>query len=270
MTFDLASLLAEVASDLLSDASYVWVMIFLILTGCGLPIPEEVGIIAAGVWAAEGSMDFGLGLAACLIACIVGDSIMYGIGYRFGKSILREHPMVAGFLTPQREKQIEQMILRRGAIVLFTARFLVGVRGPVYLTSGILHFPYRRFLLIDVVCASIVVTVFYSLAYYFGSEIITWIRKAEEGLTIAVLLAIAVGAVLFWLHHRRGKKMIETLDMATDVLATVASDQGAASGVQKFQGSTNDTAPDDKSNEADAVDDESKARAATQERLPQD
>jgi membrane protein DedA with SNARE-associated domain len=97
-----ACLLADMAENLLGDASYVWVIIFLILTGCGLPIPEEVGIIAAGVWARDGSMDPWLGLAACLFGCIIGDSIMYYIGYRFGKSVLREHPMITGFLTAER------------------------------------------------------------------------------------------------------------------------------------------------------------------------
>ncbi|MEX2141866.1 MAG: DedA family protein [Pirellulales bacterium] len=218
MPFDLTPLLADVGENLLSDASYLWVIIFLILTGCGLPIPEEVGIIAAGVWAADGAMNFWLGLLACLFGCIVGDSIMYAIGYRFGKSVLREHPMFTGFLTPERERHIEQLIRRRGAVVLFTARFLVGVRGPVYLTAGILHFPYRRFLLIDLFCATIVVSLFYSLAWFYGQDIITWIRTAEEGITLAVAIALAVGAGFFWLHHRRSKRMIETLDRISEGL----------------------------------------------------
>ncbi len=224
MTFELTPLLANVGQDLLNDASYLWVIIFLILTGCGLPIPEEVGIIAAGVWAADGAVDFWLGLSACLFGCIVGDSIMYAIGYRFGKSVLREHPMFTGFLTPEREKHIEWLIRRRGAAVLFTARFLVGVRGPVYLTAGILHFPYRRFLVIDLSCATIVVTLFYSLAYYYGKEIITWIRTAEEGITIAVAIALALGAAFFWIHHRRSKRMIETLDRINAGRPATASD----------------------------------------------
>jgi membrane protein DedA with SNARE-associated domain len=218
MPFDLAPLLADLGENLLNDASYLWVIIFLILTGCGLPIPEEVGIIAAGVWAADGAMNFWLGLAACLFGCIVGDSIMYAIGYRFGKSVLREHPMFTGFLTPERERHIEQLIRRRGAAVLFTARFLVGVRGPVYLTAGILHFPYRRFVLIDLVCATVVVSLFYSLAWYFGQDIITWIRTAEEGITLAVAITLAAGAGFFWLHHRRSKRMIETLDRIAEGL----------------------------------------------------
>jgi membrane protein DedA with SNARE-associated domain len=216
----------------------------LILTGCGLPIPEEVGIIAAGVWAADGAMLFWLGLLACLFGCIVGDSIMYAIGYRFGKSVLRQHPMFTGFLTPERERHIEQLIRRRGAAVLFTSRFLVGVRGPVYLTAGILHFPYRRFLLTDLVCATIVVTLFYSLAWFFGPEIITWIRTAEEGITIAVIAAIVIGAVLFWVHHRRSKRILDTLDRISQGLP--ASEVAAV-----IEAATPQSEPD---SEADSLD----------------
>jgi membrane protein DedA with SNARE-associated domain len=219
MPWDISPIWANVGQELLSDASYLWVIIFLILTGCGLPIPEEVGIIAAGVWAADGAVDFWLGLAACLFGCIVGDSIMYAIGYRFGKSVLREHPMFSGFLTPEREKHIEGLIRRRGAAVLFTSRFLIGVRGPVYLTAGILHFPYRRFLIIDLACATIVVSLFYSLAFHYGKEILTWIRTAEEGITIAIAVAVVVGAVLFWLHHRRSKQLLEALERASDAIS---------------------------------------------------
>ncbi len=236
-----ASLLADAAEGLLGDASYIWVIIFLILTGCGLPIPEEVGIIAAGVWAADGAMNFWLGLAACLFGCIIGDSIMYFIGYRFGKSVLREHPRFIGFLTPEREKKIEELIRRKGWMVLFTSRFMLGVRGPMYLTAGILHYPYRRFLLTDLVCATIVVTLFYGLAWYFGPDILAWIRKAEKGLTIVVVLALIGGALLFWVHRRRSKAVLESLvsqdstagveKKSEDALAAVHSDDGTASSI---------------------------------------
>lgn len=211
MSLDWLAVFAGVGEHFLSEASYVWVIIFLILTGCGLPIPEEVGIIAAGVWASNGNMDPWLGLAACIVGCIVGDSIMYGIGYHFGKNVLREHPIFTGFLTPEREKRIEQLIRRRGPIVLFTARFLVGVRSPVYLTAGILHFSYWRFLLIDLFCATVVVSVFFGVAYYFGADLASWFRQAEQGLTIFLaLVAVAVGA-FFWFHHLRSKKVLEAL-----------------------------------------------------------
>jgi hypothetical protein len=92
----------------------------------------------------------------------------------------------------------------------------------VYLTAGILHFPYRRFLLIDLICATVVVSLFYSLAWYFGEDIIKWIRTAEQGLTGALVLGLAMVAFFFWLHHRRSKRMIATLDRIDQGLPALA------------------------------------------------
>ncbi len=213
MSYPIPLLLAGMTDGLL-NASYFGITLFLILTGCGLPIPEEVGIIAAGVWAGAGEIDPWLAMLSCLVGCLVGDSIMYGIGYRFGRRALREHPRLTGFLTPERERKIEELIRRRGAIVLFTARFLVGIRSPVYLTAGILHFPFRRFILLDLVCASFVIALFFGLSYYFGEGIGNWIRQAEVGLTVVLVIGGVVALAFFWFHHRRSKQVLEELDEA--------------------------------------------------------
>src|SRR5437868_14442063 len=78
-----------------SSYGYLGITVFLILTGCGLPLPEEVAIIAAGVAAGQGALNPWLALAACLVGAIVGDSAMYLIGRRFGKAILERHPFWA-------------------------------------------------------------------------------------------------------------------------------------------------------------------------------
>ncbi|MDZ4818531.1 MAG: DedA family protein [Planctomycetota bacterium] len=214
MPFELSPLFAF-WDWLLSDASYIWVIIFLVLTGCGLPIPEEVAIIACGVWASSGNMNPWLAMGACLIGCLIGDSIMYFIGYRFGRGILLDHPRFTGFLTPEREKKIEQLIQQRGTMVLFTSRFLVGIRSPVYLTAGIVRYPFRRFILTDLFCASVVIVFFFGLSYWFGPDITNWIRSAEKGLTIVLVIAALIGGFALWLHHRRGQKMLNKLDEVT-------------------------------------------------------
>ncbi|MHC4180077.1 MAG: DedA family protein, partial [Planctomycetota bacterium] len=116
--------------------AYVGIAVFLMLTGAGLPIPEEVFIIAAGVASSYGKLDPWLALSACLFGALAGDCIMYWIGYHFGRSVVREHPWWARFVKPEREAQMERMIHKHGLKVFFLARFLVGLRSPVYLTAG--------------------------------------------------------------------------------------------------------------------------------------
>jgi membrane protein DedA with SNARE-associated domain len=187
---------------------YLGITVFLILTGCGLPLPEEVAIIAAGVAAAQGALDPWGALAACLVGAIVGDSAMYLIGRRFGKSILERHPFWARLFNAKREEQIEALLKKHGAKMILLTRFLVGLRSPVYFAAGVLRASYLRFLITDIICALMVVSLFFGLTYFFGRQIWHWIERAEVAITVAVVLAVVLAIIIFWIH-RRGKKMID-------------------------------------------------------------
>src|SRR5690349_24846862 len=102
----------------------------MVLTGCGMPVPEEVFIVGAGVLSANGELRTEFAFAACLLGALVGDAVMYGIGYRFGHGLLRRHPKFSKLLGAQREEHFERAVLRHGFKVLLLARFMVGVRGP--------------------------------------------------------------------------------------------------------------------------------------------
>jgi len=187
---------------------YLGIIIFLVLTGCGLPIPEEVPIILAGVLSSQGELDWRWAFAACLIGALLGDSVMYWIGHRFGHNLLSRHPKFAKFVGADREVAFEEAILRHGFKVMLLARFMVGVRGPVYLSAGVVRVPYRRFLMWDLVCATLVVGTFFSLSFAYGDEIARLVRNAEVVFTLVVLL-IALGVGIWWKRRSRRRTLLE-------------------------------------------------------------
>ncbi len=128
----------------MEPGSYLAITVLLILTGSGLPLPEEVPIIAAGILAANGTLDPWLALGCCLFGAIVGDAIMYWIGYHFGRGVLRDWHWWARRVTPQREARIETLFQEHGLKVFFVARFLVFFRSPLFLTAGILQVSFRK------------------------------------------------------------------------------------------------------------------------------
>src|SRR5262245_7068971 len=140
--------------DGLRGYGYVGIIVYMILTGCGLPTPEEVAIIAGGVASAAGKLDWRLTLGSLLIGAIVGDAVMYGIGYFFGQKLLQKNRLWNRMITPEREKKVETLLAQHGVKVLLVARFLVGLRGPMYITAGILKVPFKRFLIADFFCAT--------------------------------------------------------------------------------------------------------------------
>src|SRR5580698_11039762 len=110
---------------LLQHGSYFGIVLVLLLTGCGLPLPEEVPIIAAGVASKMGTLNPWIALAACLAGALCGDSMLYLIGYHFGRNLVKAHPRLAHLLHAEHEAKMEEHINRYGMRVLFVARFLV-------------------------------------------------------------------------------------------------------------------------------------------------
>jgi membrane protein DedA with SNARE-associated domain len=187
----------------LEHGSYLGIFLVLVLTGCGLPLPEEVPIIAAGVASSLGKLNPWIALASCLAGALCGDSMLYLIGYQFGRNLVKAHPRLAHLLHAEREAKMEQYINRYGLSVLFVARFLVLIRAPVYLSIGILRHPYRKFLLFDAFCAAAVVGLFFGLSYAFGDHVAKWIRGSEVVFTVVVVVAVVALLMVWWVRRRR-------------------------------------------------------------------
>jgi membrane protein DedA with SNARE-associated domain len=190
-------------ASLLQPSSYLGIFVFLVLTGCGLPIPEEVAIVVAGVLSAQGVLRPEFAIVVCLAGAITGDAILYAIGYRWGRGLLAAHPALANLLQADREQRFEKAIQRHSFKVMLLARFMVGIRAPVYLAAGAVRMPFRRFLLTDLFCATLVVGFVFGLSYAYGDDVARWIRRAEWTFTLVVVLVALVVCGLLYYRHRQ-------------------------------------------------------------------
>ncbi len=186
-------------ASLLHPSSYLGFFLFIAATGCGMPIPEEAAIVVAGVLSSQSQLDWRIAFASCLAGAVVGDSFMYAIGYRWGHGIFTSHPRFAKLFASENDKQFQKAVEAHALKVMLLARFLVGIRAPVYVMTGVVRLPFRRFLLYDVISASMVVGVVFGLSYLFGDQVTDWVKHAELKATIVVLLVIiAVVAILYY------------------------------------------------------------------------
>ncbi len=191
---------------------YAGIVIFLTLCGLGLPIPEEAVVVLSGVLSYRGTLEWYYALPACLIGALLGDSVMYFIGRHFGHEWLTRHKNFARFVDPDREEQVEKLVLRHGFKVMLLTRFMFGVRGPVYYAAGAARVPYLKFLLWDLISASLVIGAFFGLAYRYGEQIEKLVRDAEITFTIIVIVALTVlGVVVYRSQKRRVGKAFEEM-----------------------------------------------------------
>lgn len=194
---------------LFTNISYLGI-VALLIAGAVLPIPEELVVIAAGWAASYDQLNPWLAFGSCLLGALIGDCLLYALGYHFGHGILRETRFFGRFLRPERELRVERMIRAHGLKVLFGARFLVGLRSTAYLAAGVLRMPFLRFLIVDIFCAATVIGLVFLLSYAYASRVgsnlrylANMVRGAEIALTVIVVLSVAVAIIFYWRRHRQ-------------------------------------------------------------------
>ena len=116
------------AEHLIGQLGYLGIILILILGGLGLPIPEEAPIILAAVLSKNGQLHWLLALASCLAGVLLGDLVVYFLGFFYGEKVL-SLPLTRRLLTRQRETQIKGYFHRHGYKILVSGRFVPGFRN---------------------------------------------------------------------------------------------------------------------------------------------
>jgi len=207
--------LEDIANPMLNDflnLRYLGIVLLLVFSGLGLPIPEEVVVVTAGFLSHDSEIfKWQYAYLACLGGALAGDLVVYSIGRYLGHGFFLRYPWFARLMHEEREVKMERLIKQHGFKVFFVARFMVGIRVPLYLAAGVVRMSWPRFLLINVFCATTVVSIAFWLGHRYGNEVVQYIRGSQNGLTIVVLLVIIIGLIFYGLQRRR-KRLLKEVD----------------------------------------------------------
>lgn len=185
---------------------YAAVFMVLLACSCGVPIPEDITLVAGGVICGLGSLNVHLMVATGMAGVLIGDSLMYLAGHHFGYRLLQFKP-IARILTPERYSQVQEKFDKYGNWVLFVARFLPGLRTPIFITAGISrNISYMRFVVMDGLAALISVPLWVYLGAY-GAENRDWLmRKVHQFQTTFIVLGLCLAAFVLWWWWKKRKR----------------------------------------------------------------
>ena len=197
--------LLERLITIFAENGYLAVFIALMICGAGLPLPEDITLVAGGVIAGLGYVNVHGMFALAMFGVLLGDSAIFLLGHHYGARMLKWR-LVARILTPKRYAMVQEKFVRYGNRMLFIARFLPGMRTTVYITAGTSHrVSFTRFLLIDGLAALISVP-FWVYLGYFGADnhewLMKWMRRGQGSLWALVGLVVLTVLLLWWRHQR--------------------------------------------------------------------
>ncbi len=198
-----------------STFGYFSVFGMLILCGFGLPIPEDISIIAGGIIAGLGYGNVHIMCLVSVIGVLIGDIIVYNLGRVFGEKIFSKK-IGKRILEHNWYEKIISSFNDHGRMVLFAARFMPGLRTPIFLTAGITKFVgFPTFIIIDSFAAIISVPIWNYLGFYGASNrelLIKWMRDTKIAIVIVLFSLIALYVIFKLIKEKIVKSKIINVD----------------------------------------------------------
>jgi membrane-associated protein len=190
---------------LLVEYGYWAVALALLLENAGLPVPGETMLLLASFLAySEHKLHLPYIMITAIVAATLGDNIGFLIGHHGGRPLLDRYRHM--FRIPSRVvARGERLFARYGAVTIFFARFIFGMRviaGPL---AGVLRMPWVRFSFFNFLGASVWVVVISTVGYLFGQhwdELVRILRRVN----LAILIAVAIAVIAVWLWRRFGER----------------------------------------------------------------
>jgi membrane protein DedA with SNARE-associated domain len=186
----------------------------LLAAGLGVPLPEDIPLITAGWIVHKNDSSLILMMFVGLAGVLVGDSLMFHMGRKYGTHIL-EHRWLSRAVRPWMLQRTRQLYCDHGAKILFAARFMPGIRSAMFLSAGTFGVRYWKFFLIDGLAALISVPLWVWAGWKFSAHIENILGGARTAtITIVCLLCIALVTWGIWEYKRLKKQAAKAEHMA--------------------------------------------------------
>jgi membrane protein DedA with SNARE-associated domain len=200
---DAASRSARAVSADWLQGSIAFVFAWLVIGGLGVPLPEDIALLATGVLVQRGAVHPAVALPVVFAGVLAGDAMLFFLARRLGPAAYKRR-LFQRLLPPERRRRIEELYRRHGGRLVFLARHVGGIRAAVFAMAGIHGMRASRFLLWDALSACLSVPLVVGLGYY-GALHVDRVRAGIAAAHHLVLLAVALAALGFltWRHVRK-------------------------------------------------------------------
>ena len=181
-------------SNMLESLGYLAVLLAAAADGVIPIVPGESTVIAASVLASSGHLELWIVILMGALGAIIGDSAAYWIGAA-GQGRVKQR--IVRSLGEKRITAAEDLLRRRGWMLIVFGRFVPGLRTLTSVSSGMLGYPYRRFLPISMLAGALWATYAGLLGFFVGEAVgNVWIS-----LGVAIVVSVAISFVLVLLER---------------------------------------------------------------------
>jgi membrane protein DedA with SNARE-associated domain len=178
---------------------YLGLFAILVLGGMGLPVPEDVPLLAAGALIHHGDLNGPVAAMVALFGVVLADSVVFTVG-RWAGHFTAKRPRWLP-LSESHLHRVQSLLTRYGVWMIVVARFVPGTRLGTYWCAGAMGMEYRNFLMGDGLAALVSVPVWLFVGYLGAShldQILRGLGRVEHFITTALIFIVVTFVVIAW------------------------------------------------------------------------
>ncbi|MFN2544161.1 MAG: bifunctional DedA family/phosphatase PAP2 family protein [Actinomycetota bacterium] len=161
----------------------------------GFLFPGEIAIVLGGVIASRGDANLAAVIVVAIAGAVIGDSIGYYVGKRWGRRML--DATLGRFVKRTHFDHAEAFLARRGGPAVFIGRWTAALRVLVPGLAGMARLRYRTFLMYNLAGGAAWATTFVILGYLAGDTYREVVDLAGRAGLLLLALVVLFGSVVF-------------------------------------------------------------------------
>jgi len=195
---------------------YLAIFLLMLASGFGLPAPEEITLVSAGLVCYFGSrpdlypppyegavaVNAYVTAGVAFFSVLFSDCLVFFLGRRFGGQFLRSR-----YTTRFRARMddVAKWTKKYGMWAAGAFRFTPGLRFPGHFACGMMGLSTAKFVMVDALAAGISVPTQVLLVAFYGEHILIYFKQFK--IVLAVIIALVAGYYLArWLRRRSARK----------------------------------------------------------------
>lgn len=212
------SFIAEVFSQYAYQPYVVYGAIcgFMLLSAFGMPLPEEVILVSAGLVGymslnpdrfppppgAVEKVNVYILATVAFVAVMGSDYLIYQIGRALGPRLFKTR-WFSKLVSGENLARVQRWMKDYGSWTVVVFRFTPGVRFPGHLTCGAMGLSPWKFIAIDYLAAGLSVPTQVLLVSFYGKQILEYFTRFKIFLASVLALAAVIYFTKKYLHKRR-------------------------------------------------------------------
>lgn len=168
----------ESISFYFSQYGLIAIFIIVLLEYLNLPgFPAGIIMPLAGIFAANGKIQFFIALLVSVAAGLLGSWILYFLGLKGGELFLNAYLKKFPKQRPAIERNME-LIRKRGSFGVFVAKLIPMIRTLISIPAGVTRMDFVKYTLSSVMGIFIWNLVFVGAGYFFGDAVFGYLGVA--------------------------------------------------------------------------------------------